>query len=123
MTRVAARLAIGFAVFLAVAEVVRNWGDWGYWPFWLVDYLSVALLLYGARQALRPFPWRRTAPLAGAWGFTCAMFYMSFFLHLARLHAPDHGPIESRSLTVGIGVLFAIAVVGLLLSLAATDRQ
>lgn len=123
MTRVAARLAIGFAAFLAVAEVVRNWGDWGYWPFWLVDYLSVALLLFGARQALRPLPWRRTAPLAGAWGFTCAMFYLSFFSHLEHLQAPDHGPIDPLPLTVAIGVLFVVTVVGLLLSLTATDRQ
>jgi len=36
-----------FAVFLGIAEVVRNWGDWSLWPFWLVDYICVGLLVWG----------------------------------------------------------------------------
>ncbi len=120
MTVAAARLAVVFAVFLAVAEVVRNWGDWGYWPFWVVDYIAVALLLAGARVALRPAERRRTDLLAGGWGFTCAMFYMSFFSHLASLRRGegDHGPIEHGGLTIAIGFLFAVTVVGFALALA-----
>lgn len=34
-------LALPFALFLGIAEVVRNWGDWGFWPFWVVDYVTV----------------------------------------------------------------------------------
>ena len=110
-TPLSARLALPFALFLAVAEIVRNWGDWGYWPFWVVDYIAVALLLWGwwsakQRQVTAP------AALAGAWGFTCAMFYMSFFGHLSQGGSPDHGPIEQRELTVIIGILFAITIVG-----------
>lgn len=122
--RLAPRLAIGFALFLAVAEVVRNWGDWGYWPFWVVDYIAVALLLVGARLASRPAATRRMAPLAGAWGFTCAMFYGSFFSHLEMLsrQEADHGPVDHTALTVIIGVLFALTVVGFGLSLVARER-
>jgi hypothetical protein len=53
MTKWSARLAIGFAVFLALAEIRRNWGDWGYAPFWIVDYIAVALLLYGGLRTVR----------------------------------------------------------------------
>ncbi len=119
--RWSARLALGFALFLAVAEVVRNWGDWGFWPFWLVDYIAVALLLVGATRSLRG---REGAErwLAGGWGFTCAMFYGSFFSHVAALRvdsgAADHGPIEHTQLTWIIGALFALTILGFALSLA-----
>jgi hypothetical protein len=122
--RLSARLAIGFAVFLAIAEVVRNWGSWGFWPFWVVDYLAVALLAAGAVRTLRA----RTASLwlSGGWGFTCAMFWMSFFSHVAELradpNAPDHGPVEHGPLTAIIGALFAITILGFALSLA-RDRR
>ena len=49
MITLSARIAIGFGAFLAVAEIVRNWGDWEPWPWWVVDYIAVALLLYGGR--------------------------------------------------------------------------
>jgi hypothetical protein len=117
--RASARLALGFAIFLALAEVARNWGDWSGWPFWLVDYIAVALLLLGARFSLRGEP-RGVAWLSGAWGFTCAMFYGSFFSHLAALEANegDHGPFAPAHLTVVIGLLFALSVVGFASSLA-----
>ena len=54
---------------------------------------------------------------AGAWGFTCAMFYMSFFTHIAQLNRPDHGPIEHTTLTTIIGVLFALTVFAFVCSL------
>jgi hypothetical protein len=119
--KISARLAIGFGVFLAIAEVVRNWGDWGYWPFWLVDYIAAALLIAGGWAVTR----RRAgaAPLlAGAWGFTCAMFYMSFFSHVATLAQADRGPIDHTQLTIIIGALFALTILGFVLSLVGTLR-
>jgi hypothetical protein len=117
-----ARLALPFAMFLGGAEIVRNWGDWGFWPFWVVDYIAVALLLWGWWSAKR----RQVgayAALAGGWGFTCAMFYMSFFSHLSVLDSPDHGPIEHRVLTVIIGILFAITIVGFASALKAAPES
>lgn len=119
----AARLAVGFAVFLAIAEVARNWGNWGFWPFWLVDYIAVGLLLYGARQALRPAPHGTTVTLAGAWGFTCSMFYMSFFSHLEHLDQPDHGPFDQLPLTIVIGLLFLITIFGFALTLVGRPHR
>jgi hypothetical protein len=123
MLIVSGRLALGFAVFLAIAEVRRNWGDWGYWPFWLVDYIAVALLLVGWRKAVsRPTP-RGVGLLCGAWGFTCAMFYASFFSHLQRFGEPDRGPDDPIALTVVIGVLFALTIVGFGLALAGASSR
>ena len=114
--RIAFHLAAPFAVFLGIAEVVRNWGDWGFWPFWVVDYIAVGLLLVAWRAVRRE---RADASrwVAGAWGFTCAMFYMSFFSHIASLDRPDHGPIEHTTLTAIIGVLFGVTVVAFACSL------
>ncbi len=114
--RIAFHLALPFAVFLGIAEVVRNWGDWGFWPFWVVDYLAVGLLLVGWRRFRRDSG-GGSAWLAGAWGFTCAMFYMSFFTHIAQLNRPDHGPIEHTTLTVIIGALFGLTAVAFACSL------
>jgi hypothetical protein len=120
---VSARLALGFAIFLAVAEIRRNWGDWGYWPFWVVDYIAVALLLAGWRKALsRPSP-RGPGILCGAWGFTCAMFYASFFSHLQRFGEPDHGPDDPIALTITIGVLFAFTIAGFVLALVGAGTR
>src|SRR5262245_15144820 len=105
------RLALPFAVFLGIAEVVRNWGDWGFWPFWVVDYIAAGLLAWAWQAARRNRP-HAPSLLAGAWGFTCAMFYMSFFGHLEELQHADHGPIDQRSLTVIIGILFGVTILG-----------
>jgi len=116
------RLALPFALFVGVAEVVRNWGDWGFWPFWLVDYIAATLLIWGWHTARRRKPGAASL-LAGAWGFTCAMFYMSFFGHLEDLERPDHGPLAPRPLTAIIGILFGLTVLGLVSSIRNARRD
>ena len=123
MITLSALIAIAFGAFLAVAEVVRNWGDWEPWPWWVVDYIAVALLLYGGRAALPSRPQRNATPLGGAWGFACAMFYGSFFSHLESLHEKGTGPIDSVSLTMTIGVLFAVTILGLALAIVGSRRE
>jgi hypothetical protein len=123
MITLSARMAIAFGVFLAIAEVVRNWGDWEPWPWWVVDYIAVALLLYGGRAALPSRSPRNATPLCGGWGFACAMFYGSFFSHLETLHEKGTGPIESGPLTATIGALFAIAILGLALAIVGSHRD
>ena len=123
MTKWSARLAIGFAVFLALAEIRRNWGDWGYAPFWIVDYIAVALLLYGGLRTQRRGAAAGLPALAGGWGFACAMFYASFFSHLEHFGEPDHGPVDSVQLTVTIGVLFVLTIAGFALALLAGARR
>lgn len=97
------RMAFGFGTLLAVIEVLYNWNNPSWWPFIAVDYIAVALLLFGA--------WRSPRVLTGGWGFACAMFYMAFFSSWQ----------EGRPLPLlaGMGVLFAVTIIGFLLSLPA----
>lgn len=101
------RLAIGFGIALAVIEIFYNWGNPSWWPLILVDYIAVALLLYGA--------FRSPPILAAGWGFACAMFYMAFFV---SLEAGRGGPVM-----LGMGLLFALTVLGLASSVVAASRQ
>lgn len=114
MTKISAVLAIAFGLFLAVAEIARNWNDWSHTASWVVDYIAVALLLIGA---YRYFKTGQKTWLAAGWGFTTAMFYGSFFSHLARINEPDYAVADHRALTTIIGIMFAVAVIGLLLTL------
>ncbi len=123
MIRLSAYLAILFGLTLAIGELARNWGDWQWWPFWLVDYIAAALLIFGAIRFILKHErhW-----LTGGWGFTSAMFYMSFFSHVARLReqAGGHtGPMDEQALTNIIGVMTATAFAGFVLTLAGKSDQ
>ena len=116
MNRAGAVLALLFGVFLALAETARNWGDWQWWPFWLVDFIAAALLVAGSTLVLRGSP-HGGRVLCGAWGFTTAMFYMSFWSHLARLNEAADGNLSQGPLTVIIGIMWMITVIGFGLAL------
>jgi uncharacterized membrane protein YkvI len=128
----AAWLALGFGTFLAVAEVLRNAGEVQWWPFWVVDYIAVALLLWGAAAVLwRPEAGRGLPILTAGWGFACAMFWMSLFGHIDELtksgvpisFANVQSGADEPVLTIIIGVLFALTVAGLVASLTAELRS
>lgn len=116
MQTAAIRLALAFGIFLAVAETARNWGDWQWWPFWLVDYIAALLLVAGARLASRG---ARVGPalLAGAWGFTTAMFYMSFWSHVEHFDRAADGNLDQTPLTLVIGAMWLLTLLGFALSL------
>lgn len=119
MVKISAWMAVAFAVFLAIGEAVRNWGDWQWWPFWLVDYVAVVFLLWGAVAVFRNGD---RVILCGAWGFVTAMSYMSFFSHIDQLRSQEHktyagGALSEATLTNIIGVMALVALAGLLLAL------
>lgn len=122
MAKASAWLALAFGVFLAVAEAARNWPNRQWWPFWVVDYIAAGLLIVGAALVLRGarggVRW-----LAGAWGFACAMFWMSFFGHLGdALAAVETAPRE-RMLMLIIGAMFVLTILGFTTSLSARDSK
>jgi peptidoglycan/LPS O-acetylase OafA/YrhL len=122
MLRAAAHLALVFGAFLALAELARNWGNWQWWPFWLVDFIAAGLLVAGASRTLRERP-GGGALLAGAWGFTTAMFYMSFWSHIEHIDEAAEGNLAQGPLTSIIGVLWIVTLVGFGLTLAAVRRR
>ena len=121
MLRASAVLALGFGAFLAVGELVRNWGNWQWWPFWLVDYIAVALLLAGGALTLRGRPGGHTL-LCGAWGFTTAMFWMSFWGHVEHIHEASEGNVAQRPLTIVIGVLWGLSILGFVTAAVSVRR-
>jgi hypothetical protein len=122
MANLGYRMALPFALFLGAGEVVVNWGNWAFWPFWLVDYIAVALLLWGWNTTRQQQPGGRSR-LTGAWGFACAMFYMGFFAHLESLGQPSPGLIDDAALTPIIAILFALTVLGFIASLVAAGQE
>jgi len=105
--------ALGFGIFLALAETCRRWGDWPFLPFLLDDWIAGLLLVHGAVRARRDWATGRPYQVAG-WGFTSGMMYMSFFGHLEHLSQPPEGGWVPHGALVGIiGVLFALALTGL----------
>lgn len=124
-------LALAFGTFLSVAEAVRNSGEVQWWPFWVVDYLAVALLMWGAVAILWRPSERGLGILTAGWGFTSAMFYMSLFSHISTLQTTGgevaeinaQSALDEPCLTVVIGVLFAITLIGLATSLVAELRR
>lgn len=122
MIRISACLAIAFGIFLFIGEVARNWGDWQWWPFWLVDFIAASLLIYGGVSALKAWSLRW---LSGGWGFTAAMFWMSFFNHVDNLRTQrfeHNGPIDESRLTTIIGVMLVVALIGFVLALIGQRR-
>ena len=129
MFRWAAFLAIGFAIFLGVGEVVRNSGKMEYWPFWVVDYIAVLMLLTGGIMVVRGANAFNRSLLGAAWGFTCAMFYGSFFGHLKSLEdvaaiaqTNAESGIHEPTLTYIIGAMFVVTIIGLVLTLLPREK-
>lgn len=124
MRTFSAWLALAFGTFLAIAELGRNWDYVQWWPFWVVDYIAAGLLVWGAAGMLWTPAKSRSLALAAAWGFTTSMFYMSLFSHLSAFYGDDAATarivnpgVEETRLTMIIGFMFLLTVVGLITSL------
>lgn len=120
MTRNSAFLAMGFGLFLAIAEIVRNWGNWQPWPFWIVDFIAAGSLIWGG---LRTLSQGSSRLLSAAWGFTVGIFWMSFFSHTAAMSGGSAetyagGAVSEGFLTLIIGAMLVAAIAGLVMSLS-----
>lgn len=111
------RLALGYGIFLALAETVRRWGNWPFLPFVLDDWIAGLFLVYGAVRADRDWPSGRPVQ-AAAWAFASGMMYMSFFGHVEHwAQPPEGGWVPHGALLAIIGALFATALAGLVSTL------
>lgn len=120
MTRNSGMLALGFGAFLAIAEIIRNWGDWQAWPFWIVDFIAAGALIWGG---LRTLSQGSSRLLSAAWGFTVGIFWMSFFSHTQALSEGTtqiyaSGAVSEGVLTLIIGAMLVAAIAGLVMSLS-----
>jgi len=119
MIRNSAWLALGFGLFLAIAEIVRNWGNWQPWPVWIVDFIAAGALIWGGVRTLSQGSSRL---LSAAWGFTVGIFWMSFFSHTQAVSSGADetyasGAVNENMLTVIIGAMLVTAIAGLIMSL------
>jgi hypothetical protein len=118
-------LAIIAGVFLPVLETWRRWdqlGDIRMAPAWLDDWIIGVFLLYGAWRT-RNNDRSGRAVLAAAWGFACGMAYSSFFMQVARLGEADPSGISSVNVVVFKGVMMALAVAALVVTLRSNDSN
>ena len=116
------RFALGFGIFIALAETVRRWGNWPFLPFFLDDWIAGVFLVYGDVRSRRS--WTIGRPYqAAAWAFNCGLMYGSFFTHLEHWsQPPEAGWIPHEALVVIIGVLYALALAGLAGTLLTAPR-
>jgi hypothetical protein len=119
--RLSAWLGIIMGVLGAGLKVVRVLRQAEWWPFFAYDYIAAALIVIGGIAVLRRTGGTRT--LAAGWGFGVAMCYGSFFGHLESWiqHSKPDLAFE-KTMSISVGILLAINVVGLVLALAGGDR-
>lgn len=114
--RISAWLAVVFGVFLVFGETRRNWADWGHWTSYTFDYLFAGLLVLFGYLSLKGRSFAR-ALLMATWMLTIALFTYSFMGHIRHIDGPTNGPMPHLELTIWIGVLDVVALVGLVLGL------
>jgi hypothetical protein len=120
--RISAWLAIAFGIFLVFGETRRNWGAWGHWAGYTFDYLFAFMLILFGYLTLKRWVIARHL-LAATWLLTIALFTYSLLGHVQSLDQPTYGPIPHLELTIWIGVLDAIACVGLIFCLVANFQR
>lgn len=80
------------------------------------DYIAGGLLLYAAWSVSRDRP-RGRVLLVAAWAVLCGGLYGSFFGQLESPAATDVSGLPSVSVVLVKGVLYAVALTGLVLSI------
>ena len=120
--RVSAWLGIAFGIFLVFGETRRNWGDWGPWWTYTYDYLFAVLLVIFGAFALKGHRIARVL-LGITWALTIWLFTWSFLGHLQDIDGPTNGPVPNRELTIWIGALDVVAMIGLACCLVSFVRR
>ncbi len=110
------RAAYVMGVVLPLLEIARRRTNFDPIHSYVDDLIAGALLLLAARSVSRGSP-RGPAFLAGAWGVLSGGLYGSFFWQLSRVDEVDVGGSAGLTVVIVKGVLYAISLVALVLSI------
>lgn len=115
--------AYAMGVVLPLLEALRRRTNFDDLPSYIDDFIAGALLLYAARSATQGRPGGPVL-LVVAWAVLCGGLYGSFFGQLSSAATHDVGGLPNGTVVVIKGVLYAIALVGLVFaSRSAIARQ
>ena len=115
--------AYSLGIALPLLEAARRKANFENFFNYVDDFIIGALLLYAAHAVTRK---KRSGPvlLAVAWAVLCGGFYGSFFWQLFSPETHDVGGLPNLTVVIIKGVLYAIALTGLVLaSRSAIARQ
>jgi len=109
-------------VALPLLEVMRRRTNFDTVAGYVDDFIAGGLLLYAARSTSRGNP---SGPvlLVVAWAVLCGGLYSSFFGQLESSSSRDVSGLPNATVTFIKGILYAVALAGLLLSTRAAIRQ
>jgi hypothetical protein len=110
--------AILLALSLIIGEAYRSWGAGRPVMFWMDDMMMGAMLI-AAALLVRQDTHRRRAFFTAAWGVNAGMLYPSFFGKLLTPAESNPGNFDLGLLTVLVGLAFASALIGMVLSILA----
>ena len=103
-------------VLLPVLEVARRRTNFDDFAHYIDDFLLGALLLYGAIAVTRRKP-HGPVLLAVAWATLCGGMYGSFVDQLQSSDANDVSGVANALVAAIKGVIYAVAIVSLVLSI------
>ncbi len=107
--------AYTMGIGLPLLEALRRKTNFENLHGYVDDFIIGALLLYAAHAVTRH---RRSGPvlLVVAWAVLCGGLYGSFFWQLAATETHDVGGLPNMTVVVIKGVLYAIALTGLVVA-------
>jgi hypothetical protein len=110
--------AYGMGVALPLLEALRRRTNFETVSGYVDDFIAGGLLLYAARAVSRREP-RGPVLLVAAWAVLCGGLYGSFFHQLESGGSHDVSGLANATVVLVKGVLYAVALVGLGLSVRA----
>ena len=114
--------AYAMGIALPVLETLRRRTNFETISGYVDDFIAGGLLLYAARAVSRNQP-SGPALLVAAWAVLCGGLYNSFFYQLERSAAHDISGLPNTTVVVIKGVLYAIALVALVLSVRSATLE
>lgn len=118
------RMAIAIGILLPLAETIRRVNqllDPTYFMLWFDDYILGGLLVIAASRVLKQNK-NSLALLTGVWGIGVGALLLSFLGQLDYMKTGDPGLFSSSVVLVAKGLILLYMVVGLWLSVKASNR-